>query len=134
MTCKACGSLIRASKWDRVDRPRVVCSRHCRGVLNGSKNTAKTLRGAFGKDHPRFKNGRFVDRDGYVRVLTMDHPFKRRTHYMLEHVKVAESQIGRRITASECVHHKNGVRDDNRPQNLILMSRSAHSKLHWESR
>jgi len=41
-----------------------------------------------------------------------------------EHRAVMEAQIGRPLRAEESVHHRNGVRDDNRPENLELWSKS----------
>lgn len=43
---------------------------------------------------------------------------------VLEHRHVMEQKIGRRLLPSESVHHINGVRDDNRPENLELWSSS----------
>ena len=43
---------------------------------------------------------------------------------LLEHVKVMSEMMGRPLRAGETVHHKNGVRDDNRPENLELWSRA----------
>lgn len=47
-----------------------------------------------------------------------------------EHVVIMESHINRRIKSWECVHHKNGIRDDNSIDNLQLMTRSEHASHH----
>ena len=46
------------------------------------------------------------------------------------HVVIMEKHIGRRLRKDECVHHINHIRTDNRIENLQLMTRSEHSRLH----
>jgi len=63
--------------------------------------------------------GRFKDKHGYI-VLS---PRKGEAGYQQpEHRAVMEAMIGRKLEDHETVHHKNGIRDDNRPENLELWS------------
>lgn len=49
-----------------------------------------------------------------------DHPNANHRGQILEHVKVMSEILGRALLPGENVHHINGVRDDNRPENLEL--------------
>lgn len=70
------------------------------------------------------KNGRWVDgttrhTKGYSYRRQPDHP-RAYNGYVLEHIVVMEEMIGRSLLPKETVHHMNGIKSDNRPENLEL--------------
>ena len=58
---------------------------------------------------------------GYVYVLVPDHPQADACGYYEEHRLVMEQHLGRVLKPTECVHHFNHNRTDNRIENLELM-------------
>ena len=77
-----------------------------------------------------FKGGKSLDKDGYVLVSGHhDHP-RRHGSSVREHILVMEAHIGRYVTKKEVVHHINGDKQDNRLENLKLMSFEEHCAQH----
>lgn len=72
--------------------------------------------------------------DGYIKVYVPNHPYASKDGYVMEHILAMEKQIGRYITRDEVVHHINHVRDDNRIENLRLMTFKEHASLHMKER
>lgn len=70
--------------------------------------------------------GRISYADGYVACyVPADHEFASMRYtggYVLEHRLVMAEALGRALRSDETVHHINGVRDDNRLENLQLRS------------
>jgi len=77
-----------------------------------------------GKKSTGWKGGKYsTKRDGYIYLYCPEHPFSVRGGkggggYVLEHRLVMEKILGRYLTKEEDVHHKNGIKNDNRPKNL----------------
>ena len=65
------------------------------------------------------KTGRYVQH-GYVLVKAPAHHPRAKKGWIREHILVMEDKLGRHLEAGEQVHHVNGVKDDNRPENLEL--------------
>jgi hypothetical protein len=62
---------------------------------------------------------------GYIKVGKKGHPNANKRGMVLKHVMVMSEYLGRPIQKHETIHHKNGIKDDNRIENLELWS-SAH--------
>jgi hypothetical protein len=114
-SCKVCGVDIFACPSQAETKK--FCSRKCNyaharsGVRAGSLN-------------PAYLGGVTVDKNGYVRVRGGG---KRR----YEHQRVMERHLGRTLLPGEEVHHINGIKTDNRIENLFVLPKRDHSRQHF---
>lgn len=74
----------------------------------------------YGNPHENRQPGRAITESGYVRVWMPEHPFAQSGSYVPEHRLVMEESLGRYLAEGETIHHKNGIRHDNRLENLEL--------------
>lgn len=122
--CDQCGNefrvmpgYVRKAIKNGCNPPR-FCSRDCRD------------KSYVGEGNPKWRGGRLLSASGYVLVYAPDHPHQCKG-YVQEHRLVMESYIGRILDPSECVHHINHDRLDNRLENLELMKSWAdHRRRH----
>jgi hypothetical protein len=80
---------------------------------------AKT--GVAGTDHYNWRGGRRLSFQGYILLhVGKSHPMADTRGYAYEHRLVMAERLGRTLKKSETVHHKNGIKTDNRIENLEL--------------
>jgi len=101
--CPFCKRQFRIKNSEIKRKKTLFCSRNC--WLSYIKDNKKTSIGSDGYEH--YDNKR-------------------------KHRVIVEEFIGRKLTKDEVIHHKNGIRSDNRIENLIIMTKSEHHKLHYK--
>lgn len=96
--------------------------------LRGSKNSS-------------WKGGKRITTCGYYKMYSPDHPFQDCDHYVFEHRLVAEKFLlteentvivdeKKYLSPDYIVHHKDGNKLNNNPNNLEIMKKSNHTTLH----
>lgn len=96
---------------DRLRLSKGYCGQHYQRLLkHGDATVCKIAPDGAGT----------IDRKGYRVVTCMGHPNAQRTGKIKEHRLVMSKMLGRPLVPGENVHHKNGNRLDNRPENLEL--------------
>lgn len=130
------------TKEERLARSKVCAIDNCEKEMTefpycGMHATRLRRTGDVGEAEQRVERGKpkwAIGTDGYVRIA-MRVDGKHRT--FLQHRVVMEEKIGRALLPHENVHHINGVKHDNRPENLELWSKSqpagqrVEDKIRW---
>lgn len=104
MTCSGCGQTIKRKRTptiiSRSSSGLFFCSNKCRGSWSISKG------------RHWLSHGYWYNNKGKICR------------------QIIEAKIGRKLKPNECVHHLNKNKQDDRLENLLLMTHSEHSKLH----
>ena len=111
--CDNCGIEFQSyACYEKRKRKHRFCSKECEYGFKNLNNTRE-----------KWKGGTISKTTGYKYI-------KINGKAVGEHVLVAEMKIGRRLEKGEVVHHINGVKTDNRPENLVILSNGEHVSLH----
>lgn len=117
VNCDFCGKEIEKMPCHVKRNKHNFCNKKCHGSWK-SKNL-------IGKNHPSWKGGRYKLKTGYVLVYKPGHPRQNNWGYVYEHILVAEKKFNKSTVGCH-VHHLNGIRSDNRPENLDLVKPKDH--------
>lgn len=142
--CAACGKTFLEHQSHAARRK--YCSRTCK---HGHADYIQLRREqSTGENNAMWRGGTSQHVDGYVYEKAEGHPFSNKG-YVFQHRLVAEQYLKEKYPASPClvrlgnqlylspeydVHHENEDRTDNRPENLRVLSKSDHRKLHNQLR
>lgn len=116
LTCPICGKEFQRSP--SVAAIQTYCSKRCAG------DAVKRPAGRMHNDRPVR-----LDNQGYVLIWEPEHPNQSQHGWQYEHRLIAEAVLGRRLASNDHVHHRNGIKHDNRPENLQVMDAVEHAAL-----
>jgi hypothetical protein len=100
------------------------CNMHKKDLCqcgNLKHKTAKICRNCMYEiNNEKAQGNKHKTKQGYISVFNSNHPYSTKQGYIMEHRLVMETYLGRYLTKDETVHHLNGIKDDNRIENLEL--------------
>ncbi len=96
----------------------------------GDVNVARPVGIKNGHLNPRWRGGE-IKMDGRVLIYSPQHPYPNLCKlYVFRYRLIMETHLGRHLLPHEVVHHKNGIVNDDRIENLEVLTQSDHARSH----
>lgn len=144
LICETCGKEFKVRCSDSRLKNGTVrfCSQKCAGASNKKGETkecqfcgkkfyttrhkfcSKECANSYKKQH--YKHKTYLE-NGYIVEYANGN---NKNNCIKQHRRIMEEHLGRKLREDEVVHHLNGIKTDNRIENLRVMSRKEHSAMH----
>jgi hypothetical protein len=123
-------SIEHRRKIGEANRRRIISISTRKKLSIAAKNRNNNRQNAFGYRKP-INLRKQITTKGYVYIYNPNHPRASSSGYVHRSHLAMEKHIGRYLTPKEVVHHINGIKNDDRPENLKLFTNtSSHTKFH----
>lgn len=110
----------------KIHNNKKFCSNKCKASGNSKRMKGMTAwNKGLGKGFIIFKGRKMIKKPKHHRAWS--------NGYVYEHILIMEKKLKRILKPNECVHHIDGNKSNNHPDNLQLMLHGEHSKFHWTS-
>ena len=114
-----------AAKAQMRPKPVIICACGCGGIVTSGKGQHIKGHGSrtrSGKHRMREIGETKISEAGYIQVYRPDHPHAPKNGWVMQHRLVMEESLGRYLDPREVVHHLNHNKEDNRRENLQLLT------------
>ena len=120
--CESCKSkFVKTGLKKRRNGKHIFCCLRCSADWKSVFHKGKKFNNALaekcqkkGKEASHWKRGYWITAQGYKAIMVD-------RKYYLEHRYIMEQNLGRKLSPEEHIHHINGIKTDNRLENLELM-------------